>query len=1759
MKRGGDYNMTNKVKRVISALLSMLLCFSLIAPILETPVYAAGTFNREFAVHITWTEKLDLDTYVAAQDSNGELIGNEVYYSNKSENGITLNKDDTTGANSAYENETTIEGSLGGEWVGLDFPNIPSEVQKINIKVLGRGGASDLTVTLIDKATSTIVTKSFAHVEKSENAEVGYLKRNGSAWDFVNADGQVFSGTDKATTVSVNLASGLSVPDGAELKLSALYISGHTDTRTWNSTEIKSYIGKSIEYSAIEAVDADITLSWIIDGITVEIGKVQIKDRKDTSINIDSVPTCTCTITIPAINNITKDIGVDTKYELDLSTLNIKGQFKANGCFKHGSEGDKEVDATFVVSGTPSGGTASISDGKLTITDIESKATVKLKASASYLDVSDSKEFDVVVTRTVGTPKITSYSYDSETQSVKIRVDPNGNKKATVYIDGATGGTITFKKLLFKYQPADWSGEYQDSKSPNEVSNIKVVRDSSDASQALITWTDNGDKDNKIKVYVVSDTNKKSEEVEINIKDPSTTKYVYLNTDEKEIITDTNSAVIPINQIKWNSNISIKNVDDAGNESGTIVYAIPNTVIYNTLTIDDTISLNEGSSAISDAKLNDLHDGLYAIPEIVSVEVLDGGSGRADVLDGENLGELGYSGKVIQYNSADGSYGSVRLKYTYAKVRDDIPAAEGYIDITIIQRNQEPVAVNDDSTVTEGINAEDGLPFTIPTSLILANDTDRETPNTLVVTDVRKCSNGTATLNGTNITIETLSGFSGYLTFEYRISDGDLKSNNWATVTVYVKQVPKPPVAQDMKYRMQLTAKALALDLGVINPSGQEYELKTPISIFRNDDIIDSSVALANISYSYNGETGESTPYITLVIKDDTYLKEDDVLRIPYTVSNRTGSSTANIYVTMTKGEDINDMEGYLYVHRRPLAIFAPIVNKGGGNTYITDIILKSGQEFSYDLDHQKNQDPTNTLVSVPSYTIKGVRTWEWGVRLLDGAWKTKTFDADSYSGSAARARQAGLDWIHTQTNSLIKANYQKSVMISLRVRDVDGPDNIGEWSEARTLLLSSIEMPPVAMFVLDKSTYTVPNIMRDFNIKITDLSYDSNGDKIKTWRWTLETPSGSKPINDQAFSSFNQDNLGKQVSEAIYKAVYTGNYSPEDPTFKLSLVVVEDTPSRLESDMYSVSFKVYKQNYPPEFNDKPGADTATIASSTLYEIDDGADGFVGDNWGTANNTTHKGKINFEGLFTITDDQSLSNIKLNWLFDGQKITKRSLFNDDASSYVTKSYSNKKYYKFESPFTGTVTSEGFKPGAYKLTVTAMDNPTGNAYPPNSAQISSWRTYATKKPYHFYVVPKLDMFMHNEFNGWIDQTYRESDGATLDEAGLKLEDIVPTIGDTFRLFGTTNQYVTSLWGYEDYNNNGKWDSTEKKFIFKRIATNLDGTREWESSFTIEDIDDAPEGKDFTDLRLKFVGETTWGSETEVTTRTKQIPMVIKVLPVKLFDFRVTELTDPDISDTFNSYVNGLVLQGLKLSNGNAVDGVPVGKLAVDRNTTKGASGKGNIIRKGYSFYFSIGSKGLTKDTDEVRISPKFYESAVNAAGVITIGNELAGYVPDETGVYQPYTTGAISDKINKLYELFYEGSRLNSLNTHADVRIPISLRTMKGSEQTWYGRYGIPADAKFFRLGTTVTSANEYTGDVLVTFEIKAYKKGKARYNYVERGQWLKERQAIPDALKVIYATKEADWKANNNYIGTIIVYNGAKSVRDDYISNPVWKE
>ncbi|KAA9004938.1 hypothetical protein F4V43_09970 [Paenibacillus spiritus] len=139
-------------------------------------------------------------------------------------------------------------------------------------------------------------------------------------------------------------------------------------------------------------------------------------------------------------------------------------------------------------------------------------------------------------------------------------------------------------------------------------------------------------------------------------------------------------------------------------------------------------------------------------------------------------------------------------------------------------------------------------------------------------------------------------------------------------------------------------------------------------------------------------------------------------------------------------------------VHRKPVALFTARLNNG--NVTIAD--------QSYDLDH----------VSAPN---KGIYARQWQYK--------KKSDETWTEGSL----------------SVLPAN--DAYEIRLRVRDIDGPDGIGVWSDWYQVGVGEPgNMPPVALF-----TVTPNNVSYRKNTTVADRSFDPDNDVLDTYEWTLE------------------------------------------------------------------------------------------------------------------------------------------------------------------------------------------------------------------------------------------------------------------------------------------------------------------------------------------------------------------------------------------------------------------------------------------------------------------------------------------------------------------------------------------------------------------------------------------------------------------------------------------------------------------------------
>lgn len=211
-----------------------------------------------------------------------------------------------------------------------------------------------------------------------------------------------------------------------------------------------------------------------------------------------------------------------------------------------------------------------------------------------------------------------------------------------------------------------------------------------------------------------------------------------------------------------------------------------------------------------------------------------------------------------------------------------------------------------------------------------------------------------------------------------------------------------------------------------------------------------------------------------------------------------------------------------LFVHRKPIADFQASVEPINSNSYRVII-----DDRSYDLDHETSHN-------------KGISEKRWSYKEAN--------DEQWTSGMIPQTIQAG-----------------KTYLIQLEVRDVDGPDGKGEWSDpvVRMITTKNVNLPPVALFSLEHNT-----VSNNSNIIIYDQSYDPNGHPIGEYKWKLEK------VSDNGGILYEGSNLPLNFP----KTYGIGRY-------KITLQVKDNPPAGYEplwSDPYSQFVEVIPENQKP-------------------------------------------------------------------------------------------------------------------------------------------------------------------------------------------------------------------------------------------------------------------------------------------------------------------------------------------------------------------------------------------------------------------------------------------------------------------------------------------------------------------------------------------------------------------------------------------------
>ena len=807
----------------------------------------------------------------------------------------------------------------------------------------------------------------------------------------------------------------------------------------------------------------------------------------------------------------------------------------------------------------------------------------------------------------------------------------------------------------------------------------------------------------------------------------------------------------------------------------------------------------------------------------------------------------------------------------------------------------------------------------------------------------------------------------------------------------------------------------------------------------------------------------------------------------------------------------ITNAHAVIYVHRRPLAEYDFAASKVNDVVDSVKITNKA-----YDLDHEFHD------------ANKGLNLYEWKWKFAsDSGWRGEaTFDSASEAES----------WINSQLTNL-REQGTTNILVQYRVRDIDGPAesetlnithktaagwktesdttvrNQGAWSLPSVRWITNAAQPPVARFDTNNTVFGLGE-----NITVTDRSYSPNGDNIIKWEWTIERSTGTKTTISYTIGSnvTSVSQMETLFSDYLTKWIDKQPVGTKeaDNSYKITLVVTDDKPQRLTSDPYSVTVKITPENTAPTV-DPPNTGLSLFDNDnpTVYEYD------AYDANQTNPYYTYNGKQQKRGTETLDwsiklDDpdnhdkygtgNDSNTFKVQFSTDRFLKPYRTDVADGATGVQHKTYNVKTVTKEQAassaniaPYTN-VKSGNIAWGAYRITTSVTDVPNNDSTPKTTEMV----TNANKKPLHLYVIPKLDLSTpHFTFDGVEDNQVQ-----------------IPT-GETVTISCTTNDRST---GARILYKDGDGVAFKQEMT---LTKTVGETSYWTAEFVIPDNLEAEDLVNGEYYYYQIETYTNYGSKNGEETRNKVADGAspIHILPIKLYDFTITDITDPSVE--FG-------------------DAATAKDLAYDRtNSTNGA-----LMKLGYAFNFDVYSKGMKDDDDYVRIRPTFY--GYNS-GTGRYDLQLDMYYLNEAGEYVLATTdpnGAAAsgdDYVLKTREFL--GKEIGTLR---ELKLTSGFRTkVDRNTQKWTARYGVPGTAVFVTKGSALTENSMYLGDVMIRFDIEAMKHGIAKYNYIGKGQWRLERTGGSGTILNANKVKYAD--------GDVLVMDGVNNATKDFETRPVW--
>ncbi|WP_311201725.1 cadherin-like domain-containing protein [Sulfitobacter sp. S223] len=314
---------------------------------------------------------------------------------------------------------------------------------------------------------------------------------------------------------------------------------------------------------------------------------------------------------------------------------------------------------------------------------------------------------------------------------------------------------------------------------------------------------------------------------------------------------------------------TITDPDGQSDEGQAVVTVTP--VIDPPVAVDDTATTEEDTAVIVDLRGNDT-DPDHAVEELEITAVSVPAEQGSVVNNGDG---------TVTFTPAPDFTGEATITYTVTD--PDGASDDGQAVVTVTPVNDAPVAVDDADTTDFN---------TAVTVDLLANDTDVDNPEDLVVTDATvPAEQGTLVNNGDGtVTFTPVDGFTGDATISYTISDGELTDAAIHTITVGEVPANYAPVAtDDFDETLEETAVTISILDNDSDPEGDALTITEALSddgavVINDDGTItftpnDDFFGEAVIDYTItdgNGGFDDSRVFVTVTNVNDDPVAVDD-------------------------------------------------------------------------------------------------------------------------------------------------------------------------------------------------------------------------------------------------------------------------------------------------------------------------------------------------------------------------------------------------------------------------------------------------------------------------------------------------------------------------------------------------------------------------------------------------------------------------------------------------------------------------------------------------------------------------------------------------------------------------------------------------------------------------------------------------------------------------------------------------------------------